>query len=120
MHARVASRQPAGKVLDAFDFTATSMLFKAHTGALAESDEWIERGENLLASGPPGVSKTHFVPAIGHVIVDCGRRVLFAHTRELVQWLQATRRELKLPAELGCPNRFDLAILDNLSYLRRD
>jgi DNA replication protein DnaC len=118
--ARAASRLPAGKTLDAFDFAAVPMLSKAHIRALAESDEWVERGENLLAFGPPGVGKTHLMAAIGHALIDRGRRVLFVRTGELVQRLQAARRELKLPAELARLERFDLIILDDLSYVRRD
>lgn len=97
--ARAASRLPVGKTLDAFDFTVLPMPSKAH--ALAESDEWVERGENLLAFGPSGVGKTHLMAAIGHALIDRGRRVLFVRTGELVQRLQAARRELKLPAELA-------------------
>jgi DNA replication protein DnaC len=37
-----------------------------------------------------------------------------------VQRLQAARRDLKLPQELAKLDRFDLLILDDLSYMRRD
>ena len=41
-------------------------------------------------------------------------------TSELVQRLQAARRDLRLPGELAKLDRFDLLILDDLSYVRRD
>lgn len=34
--------------------------------------------------------------------------------------MQAARRELRLPQELARLDRFDLLILDDLSYVRRD
>jgi DNA replication protein DnaC len=37
-----------------------------------------------------------------------------------VQRLQAARRDLRLPQELAKLDRFDLLILDDLSYVRRD
>ena len=39
---------------------------------------------------------------------------------ELVQRLQAARRDLRLPAELNKLDRFDLLILDDLSYVKKD
>ena len=52
--------------------------------------------------------------------MDAGRRVLFARCSEIVQRLQAARQELRLPQELAKLDRFDLLILDDLSYVRRD
>jgi DNA replication protein DnaC len=44
----------------------------------------------------------------------------FARCSELVQKLQAARRDLRLPQELTKLDRFDLLVLDDLSYVRRD
>jgi len=46
--------------------------------------------------------------------------VLFVRTGELIQRLQAARRDLRLPAELAKLDRFDLIVLDDFSYARRD
>ena len=46
--------------------------------------------------------------------------MLFTRTGDLVQRLQTARRDLRLPAELARLDRFDLLILDDLSYVRRD
>ena len=118
--ARADSQLPPGKSLAQFDFAAVSMVSKAHVMALAEADSWIAQGHNLLAFGPPGVGKTHLVAGIGHALIDRGYKVLFMRTGELVQRLQAARRDLHLPAELAKLDRFDLLILDDLSYARRD
>jgi len=46
--------------------------------------------------------------------------VLYTRTSDLVQRLQAARRDLRLPAELAKLDRFDLLIADDFSYVRRD
>jgi len=117
---RAESQMPLDKLLSNFDFTAVPHVSKAHVTALTEGDSWIEQGANLLLFGPPGVGKSHLVCAIGHGLIDRGFRVLFTRTSELVQKLQVARRELRLPAELAKLDRFDLLILDDLSYVRRD
>ena len=108
------------KLLSSFDFTAVPNLSKAHVTALIEGDSWIEQGANLLLFGPPGVGKSHLVCAIGNGLIDRGYRVHFTRTSDLVQRLQVARREMRLPAEIAKLDRFDLLILDDLSYVRRD
>ena len=118
--ARADSQLPPGKSLAEFDFAAVASVSKAHIMALAEADSWIAQGHNLLAFGPPGVGKTHLLASVGHALVDRGYKVLFTRTSDLVQRLQAARRDLRLPTELAKLDRFDLLILDDLSYVRRD
>jgi len=118
--ARADSHLPPDKTLSCFDFAAVPAVSKAHVMALAEADSWIGQGHNLLAFGPPGVGKTHVIAGIGHALIDRGYKVLFVRTSEIVQRLQAARRDLRLPAELTKLDRFDLIVLDDLSYARRD
>jgi DNA replication protein DnaC len=118
--ARADSHLPPDKSLESFDFAAVPAVSKAHVMALAEADTWVGQGHNLLAFGPPGVGKTHVIAGIGHALIDRGYKVLFMRTSEMVQRLQAARRDLRLPAELAKLDRFDLLILDDLSYARRD
>ena len=114
------ARLPPGKTLDGFDFAAVSSLSKARVVALAEGDAWLAQGTNILLFGPPGVGKSHVASALGHALVDNGYRVLFGRTVDLVQRLQVARRELALPAALAKLDKFDLLILDDLSYVRKD
>jgi DNA replication protein DnaC len=108
------------KRLSSFDFAAVPGVSKAQVMALAEGHEWLDRGANVLLFGPPGVGKSHLVCGLGHALIDAGRRVLFMRCGDLVQRLQAARRDLRLPQELAKLDRFDLLVLDDLSYVRRD
>jgi DNA replication protein DnaC len=114
------ARLPAGKTLDGFDFTLVPSLSKAHLMALAEGDAWLKSGHNILAFGPPGTGKTHAAAGLGQELVRRGYRVLFTRTTDLVQHLQAARQGLTLAHEITRLDRFDLLILDDLSYVRKD
>ncbi len=117
---RAASGLSPDKRLSSFDFSAVPTISRARIMALTEGHEWLDRGACLLAFGAPGSGKSHLLSGIGHALIDAGKRVLFTRCSDLVQRLQAARRDLRLPQELAKLDRFDLIILDDLSYVRRD
>lgn len=117
---RAESQLDPTKTLASFEFAEVPMLSKAHVMALASADSWIDKGATILIFGPPGVGKSHLGCGIGHALVDAGYRVLYMRTSELVQRLQAARQNLQLPQALEKLDRYDLLILDDLSYVRKD
>lgn len=110
---------PGGKTLATFDFKALPGIPRARVEALAAGD-WIETGANLIAIGNSGAGKTHLLCAVGHALVEAGRRVFYTRTTDLVQRLQAARRDLVLEAALAKLDRFDLIILDDIGYAQKD
>jgi DNA replication protein DnaC len=114
------ARLPAGKTLASFDFESVPTLSKAQVMALAAGDVWLETGANLLLFGPPGGGKSHLSAAIGLALVENGWRVLFTRTTDLVQQLQVARRELALEAAIAKLDRYDLLILDDITYVSKD
>ena len=117
---RVESQLDTTKTLASFEFAEVPMLSKAHVMALASGDSWIDKGATILIFGPPGVGKSHVACGLGHALIDAGYRVLYMRTSELVQRLQAARQSLQLPQALAKLDRYDLLILDDLSYVRKD
>jgi len=110
---------PAGKTLATFDFKALPTLPRARVEALAAGD-WLDGGGNLIAIGNSGTGKTHILCAIGHALVEAGYRVFYNRTSDLVQRLQAARRDLVLEAALAKLDKFDLIILDDITYAHKD
>ena len=115
----IESRLPGGKTLATFDFKAIPGVPRARVEALCAGD-WVETGANLIAIGNSGTGKTHLLAAVGHALVEAGRRVLYTRTTDLVQKLQAARRDLALEAALARLDRFDLIVLDDISYAHKD
>ncbi|MFT8246629.1 IS21-like element helper ATPase IstB [Roseomonas sp. BN140053] len=111
---------PPDKTLEGFDFAHVPMLSKARIMALAAGDAWLAQGANLLLFGPPGSGKSHIAAALARTLVENGFRTLFTRTTDLVQRLQAARQELTLEAAITKLDRYDLLILDDISYVRRD
>ncbi len=111
---------PPGKTLDTFDFTHVPMLSRARVTAMAAGDAWLDQGSNVLLFGPPGSGKTHISAALSRALVENGYRVLFTRTTDIVQRLQAARQDLALEAAIAKLDRYDLLVLDDLSYARRD
>ncbi len=117
---RQAARLPPGKTLASFDVALAPGLDRPRLDALASGDGWLGRGGNVLLFGPSGVGKTHLAAALGHALIDRGHTVLFSRTTDLVQHLQAARRDLELPQSLAKIDRYDCLVLDDLGYVRKD
>lgn len=96
------------------------MVSRAQVTAICAGDGWIERGANLIFFGSPGGGKTHLAAAIGLALVENGWRVLFCRTSDLVQKLQAARRELALDAAIAKLDKYHLLIVDDLAYVAKD
>jgi DNA replication protein DnaC len=114
------SQLPKGKTFSTFNFERVPMISKAQVMALAASDAWLEQGGNLLFFGRHGAGKSHLAAALGHALLEKGRRVLFMRTRELIQQLQVANRELRLEAAIAKLDKFHLLVLDDISYVAKD
>ncbi|MDO6588534.1 IS21-like element helper ATPase IstB [Salipiger sp. 1_MG-2023] len=113
------SALPRCKTLATFDFKALAGIPSARIEPLVAGG-WVETGANLIAIGNSGAGKTHVLCAIGHALVEAGRRVLYTRTTDMVQRLQAARRDLALEAALAKRDTFDLIILDDITYAQKD
>ena len=115
-----ASHLPNGKTLSAFDLSCIPALKKPHIEALCAGNEWVRQAHNVLLFGPSGVGKSHLAAAIGHGLIQHGYQVFYTRATDLIQRLQAARRNLELPAALAKLDRFDCIVLDDLGYVPKD
>jgi len=113
------SMLPMEKTLESFDRDRLSERVNTHVNVLLEGS-FIDRRENVLAFGNPGSGKTHLLCALGHELIQQGRRVLFTPCAMLVQRLLIAKRDLKLPSVLKRMGRYDALIIDDIGYVQHN
>jgi DNA replication protein DnaC len=77
------ARFPALKSLDSFEFDEQPSLDRRLINEL-QSLAFIERAENVVLLGPPGVGKTHIAIGLGVRALQAGRRVYFLSAQDLL------------------------------------
>ncbi|WP_293881655.1 MULTISPECIES: IS21-like element helper ATPase IstB [unclassified Sphingobacterium] len=109
------SRLDTQKILDSYDLSYQPDLDRRLLFDLA-SCRFIEQRSNAIFMGKPGVGKTHLAHAIGLEAVKRGKKVLFAHTNEMVEKLFASRADGSYQSVLQRYLKPDLLILDELGF----
>lgn len=115
---RRAAKLPPGKTFATLDRSRVPRPVLRTLDELARGD-FLERADNVLVFGRPGVGKSHLACALGHALIERGHSVFFTPTYQLVQQLLAARRDLSLPRALRALDVFDLVILDDLGYVQQ-
>jgi DNA replication protein DnaC len=113
-----ASKLPPEKTFETFDTGRLPRKVARRVTPLREGT-FTERAENVLAFGNPGSGKTHLLAAIGHELIQQGRKVFFTPTSLLVQNLLVAKRELELENQLKKLGRFDAIIIDDIGYVQQ-
>ena len=110
------ARLPWVKTLDQFDFDYQPSLDRKQVRELAGLS-FVERAQNVVLLGPPGVGKTHIAVALGIKAVEAGYSVLFLTLEALMGRLVRARHENRLERSLQQLTYPKLLILDELGYL---
>jgi DNA replication protein DnaC len=116
-HNLSASKLPTSKTLDNFDKKRLPAKVATHLNVLTDGS-FLKRCENVLAFGNPGSGKTHLLCAIGHQLIEQGRRVLFICCSQLVQDLLIAKRDLAMSKVLKKLSRYDAVIIDDIGYVQ--
>jgi DNA replication protein DnaC len=110
------SRFPWLKNLEQFDFDFQPSLDKRQLRELAGLS-FVERAQNVVILGPPGVGKTHLAVGLGMKAVEAGYSVQFHSLESLMSRLNRAQHENRLELTLKQLSYPKLLILDELGYL---
>lgn len=93
------ARLPAVKTLEQFDFSFQPSLDRKIIRELAGLS-FVDRAENVILLGPPGVGKTHLAISLGVKACEAGHRVLYLTFEELLTRLKRAVTEQRLTQTL--------------------
>ncbi len=107
---------PWVKTIEQFDFSFQPTIDKKVIRELA-SVGFVERGENIIILGPPGVGKTHLAVGLGVKALEAGHTVLFLTLESMITRLTRARMENRAERQLIQFVSPKVLIIDEMGYL---
>lgn len=107
------------KTIESFDFHFPKSINQSKVLDLTTLS-FMEKNENLVFIGPPGVGKSHLAEGIGIKACQCGKSVFFANAIDLVDGLHSAIALGTLKQKFVKLAKIDLLIIDDIGYLKMD
>ena len=111
-----SSRLPAVKTLETFDFTFQPSIKREQIESLHELG-FVDRKENVVLLGPPGVGKTHLAISLAIAAAQRGRRVYYGTLIDLITSLEEAQAAGQLRRRLAVLSHPSLLVVDEIGYL---
>jgi DNA replication protein DnaC len=111
-----SSRLPAVKTLADFDFTFQPSLKREQIESL-HTLGFVERKENVILLGPPGVGKSHLAISLAIATAQSGRRVYYGTLAELITSLEEAQQAGRLLQRLKTLVFPSVLVVDEIGYL---
>ncbi|MBI4499720.1 MAG: ATP-binding protein [Gemmatimonadetes bacterium] len=111
-----ASRLPAAKTLADFDFTFQPSIKREQLESL-HTLGFIERRENVILLGPPGVGKSHLAISLAVAAAQSGRRIYYGTLADLITSLEEAQQAGRLSQRMKTLIFPSLLIVDEIGYL---
>lgn len=111
-----SSRLPAVKTLADFDFTFQPSIKREQIDSLHQLG-FIERKENVIFLGPPGVGKTHLALSLAVAAAQSGRRIYYGSLADLIASLEEAQTAGRLAHRLKILTHPSLLVVDEIGYL---
>ncbi len=113
------ARFPMIKTLDGFDFSFQSTISKEKINELANLS-FIDRKENVIFLGPPGVGKTHLATSLGVKACENKYTVMFLTANDLITQITSSLADRTVGQKLKHLAQYKLIIVDEMGYLPID
>jgi DNA replication protein DnaC len=107
-----SSRLPAVKTLAGFDFSFQPSIRREQLESLYELG-FLERKENVIFLGPPGVGKTHLAISLAIAAAEHGRRVYYGTLADLITGLEEAQAAGRLQHRLKVLTHPALLVVDS-------
>ena len=111
-----SSRLPVVKTLEHFDFSFQPSVKREQIESL-HTLGFIERKENVVFLGPPGVGKTHLAISLAIAAAESGRRVYYGTLGDLIASLEEAQMAGRLLHRMKTLVFPSLLIVDEIGYL---